>query len=369
MKEEEIIFHIALSKLKGLGSRNFKRLINEFGSASSIAKARSRDIAALPNIGEHIARQLKNELDLNRAEKIFQLENDKGARVLCYSDPAYPSRLRRMADGPIVLYFKGEQELNPRRTVGIVGTRKPSEEGIDLVNNFVSELKAFNVVTISGLAYGIDGIAHRSSLDNGIPTIGVLAGGLSNIYPKTHLQLANKMCKQGGLLTEFTNDQEMIRENFPVRNRIIAGLSDALIVVESKEQGGSMITAQLAFDYNRFVFAFPGRIIDDKSKGCNKLIKNHIASLIENASDIAELLNWDIGTDETIPAQGMLFNEMSQDEMRLIEIIREEGHRIHIDRLTTLSRYRSGLLANLLLELEFKGVIQSLPGQMYRLRN
>jgi len=369
MKEEEIIFHIALSKLKGLGSRNFKRLLKEFGAASRIVEAQSRDIAALPNFGEHLGKLISNGLDLHEAEKIFKNSGDRGIRVLCYSDPSYPSRLRRMADGPIVLYFKGNQDLNPRRTVGIVGTRTPTEEGLDLVKNIMAELKSYQIVSISGLAYGVDGAAHRASLDHGIPTVGVLAGGLSNIYPKTHKQLASKMCDLGGLLTEFTDDQEMIRENFPVRNRIIAGLSDALVVVESKEQGGSMITAQLAFDYNRFVFAFPGRVTDDKSKGCNKLIKTHVASLVESAADIAELLNWDIGSEHSSPAQGILFDEMSEDEMRLVDIIREEGRRIHIDRLAGLSKYRSGLLANLLLELELKGVIQSLPGQMYRLRN
>ncbi len=369
MKEEEIIFHIALSRLKGLGSKNFKRLLKEFGSASQIAAAKTRDIAALPNFGEHLGRLINNELNLEEAEKIYKTESDKGARVLAYSDPSYPSRLRRMADGPIVLYYNGNQDLNPRRTVGIVGTRNPTEEGLDQVKKLVAELKSLNVITISGLAYGVDGAAHKASLDNEIPTVGVLAGGLSNIYPPSHFNLAKRMCDLGGLLTEFTNDTEMIRENFPVRNRIIAGLSDALVVVESKEKGGSMITAQLAFDYNRFVFAFPGRTTDDKSKGCNLLIKNHVASLIESAADIAEQLNWDLGPEEVGLSQGLLFTDMSEDEVRLVDIIREEGRRIHIDRLSVLSKYRSGLLANLLLELELKGIIQSLPGQMYRLRN
>lgn len=367
MKEQEIINHIALSRVKGLGSTNFRRLMVEFDSVSDVLNANAVDLASVPKIGKNLARLIKHEIDLETAEKIYKQETDQGATVIPFTHSAYPARLRRMADGPVVLFYKGTQDLNPRRTVGIVGTRNPSEDGPIRVDKLLSQLKAYNVVTISGLAYGIDASCHKYSLDHGIPTIGVLAGGLPNIYPPSNRPLAKKMIENGGLITEYHTGIEMIRENFPVRNRIIAGMSDALIVVESKEKGGSMITAQLAFDYHRYVFAFPGRATDEKSRGCNKLIKTHVASLLESAEDIAQLLNWDLGEDHPGHLQGLLFEELSESEKQIVEIMRVEG-RVHIDKLGMLSKFRHGLLANILLELELKGHVQSLPGQIYRLR-
>nr|MBS0037043.1 DNA-processing protein DprA [Saprospiraceae bacterium] len=367
MKEQEIINYIALSRVKGMGSKNFRRLLKEFDSVSDIVRAKATDLAAVPKVRKNLARLIKHEIDLEEAEKIYRRETDQGATVIPFTHPSYPSRLRRMADGPMVLFYRGSQDLNPRRTVGIVGTRNPSEDGPLRVDKLLSQLKAYNVVTVSGLAYGIDASCHKYSLDHGIPTIGVLAGGLPNIYPPSNRPLSRKMMENGGLITEYHSGVEMIRENFPVRNRIIAGLSDALIVVESKEKGGSMITAQLAFDYNRYVFAFPGRISDEKSRGCNKLIKTHVASLLESAEDIAQLLNWDLGEDQPGHIQGLLFEELSEREKQLVEIMRVEG-RVHIDKLGMLSKFRPGLLANILLELELKGHVQSLPGQIYRLR-
>jgi len=367
VREQEIVESIALSRVKGLGTKNLKRLIKEFGTIADIVNASVKGLSSTPKIGEKLARSIKNELDIDAAEVIYQQELKKGARILPYTHPDYPARLRRMADGPLVLYYKGSQDLNPRRTLGLVGTRNPSEEGPLIVEKILSEIKPYNVVTVSGLAYGVDACCHRFSLENGLPTIGVLAGGLSDIYPPSNRSLSKKMLENGGLLTEYHSGVEMIRENFPVRNRIIAGLSDALIVVESKEKGGSMITAQLAFDYNRFVFAIPGRVTDEKSRGCNKLIKTHVASLLESVEDITEMLNWDLGEDANLARQGLLFDELTESEKRIVDIMRENP-RVHIDQLSMLSKFRPGLLANLLLELELKGHIQSLPGQMYRLK-
>lgn len=367
MSEQEIINHIALSNVKGLGTRNFRRLISHFKSAEAIISADKKEIASISNIGDKLAYSLKSGLNFELAEQIYKGESQAGHQILAYSDPTYPARLRRMADGPVVLYFKGNADLNPIRTVGVVGTRTPTPEGLMLAGELIRELKAYNVTTISGLAIGIDAVCHKTSLEENVPTIGVMGGGLDNIYPVGHKKLAAKMTSSGGLLTEFTKDQKVEREHFPMRNRIIAGLSDALVVVESREKGGSMITAQLAFDYNRFVFAFPGKAFDDKSRGCNKLIKTHVASLIENAADLAAHLNWDVEQGSQVQ-QGLLFSEITEEEMYIVDILREEG-RVHIDKLSMLSKFRPGLLANLLLELELKGMIQSLPGKMYLLKN
>lgn len=368
MKEQEIINHIAISRLHGMGTKNFRRLINEFNSTENLLKAPASEISKLPKIREDIVRGLKKELDFREAEEIYRKETDKNSQVLAYLDPAYPSRLRRMADGPIVLYYRGSADLNAGRTVGIVGTRTPTPDGLLLTEQLISQLIPYKVVTISGLAMGIDGASHKHSLEQGIPTVGVLGGGHDFIYPANHKGLADQMRDNGGLLTEFVHDQKVVREHFPMRNRIIAGLSDALVVVESKQKGGSMITAQLAFDYNRYVFAFPGKPFDEKSRGCNKLIKTHVASLMETADDIAEQLNWDVESGQPAAAQGLLFSEITEDEMLIVDILREEG-RVHVDKLSLLAKCRPGKLANLLLELELKGMVQSLPGKLYRLKN
>ncbi|TVR84205.1 MAG: DNA-protecting protein DprA [Saprospirales bacterium] len=367
MSEQEIINHIALSKVKGLGTRNFRRLISHFKSAEAIISSDVKEVSSVSNIGEKLAYSVKTGLDFDLAEQIYRDETEAGHQVLAYNDPTYPARLRRMADGPIVLYFKGNADLNPGRTVGVVGTRTPSPEGPILASELIKELKAYKVTTISGLAMGIDAACHKASLEENVPTIGVMGGGLDNIYPSTHRRMARQMSSAGGLLTEFTRDQKVEREHFPMRNRIIAGLSDALVVVESREKGGSMITAQLAFDYNRFVFAYPGKAFDEKSRGCNKLIKTHVASLIESCEDLVGMLNWDVEKGSQVQ-QGLLFSEITEEEMFIVDILREEG-RVHIDKLGMLSRFRPGLLANLLLELELKGMIQSLPGKMYLLKN
>lgn len=367
MNEQEIINHIALSQLNGIGSKNFRRLISAFQSTENLLKSKASDVANVPMIGQSLARSIAKEVDLREAEKIYKRESRNGTRILAYTDPAYPSRLRRMADGPIVLYYRGNADLNAPRTVGVVGTRTPTKEGMMLAENFITELKQYDVTTVSGLALGIDGCCHKMSLTYNIPTIGVMGGGFSHIYPSSHSNLANQMISAGGLLTEFQHDQKVEREHFPMRNRIIAGLSDALVVVESKERGGSMITAQLAFDYNRYVFAFPGKLFDEKSRGCNKLIKTNVAALLEHAEDLTSQLNWDMGDLQPASAQGLLFSEITDDEMRIVEILREEK-RVHIDRLSMLSKFRHGLLANLLLELELKNMVQSLPGKLYRLK-
>jgi DNA processing protein len=348
-----------------IGAVTAKILVSYCGSAESVFRASRRELLKIPGIGEIMVKNIteSNPESLAAAEVTF-VEKHR-IEALFYTDERYPARLKQCYDCPALLFFKGSDTglLAAPRIVGIVGTRQPTREGKALCEEIIEELKPYNVLIVSGLAYGVDGTAHQKATAADIPNIGVLGHGLSTIYPADHRGLAQKMIENGGLLTEFTSETKPDRENFPMRNRIIAGLCDALLVVESGTSGGSMITAELANQYGRDLFAVPGRVRDTKSAGCNLLIKSDRAHLTESADDIAKTMNWSI-SGKPRPVQAQLFLELNPTEKSIAELV-QKNPEIAIDQLSLAAQLPPGELAAHILALEFKGVIRTLPGKRY----
>lgn len=360
----DLQYQIALTLVPKIGDMHAKKLIAYCGGTEAIFKESVKNLQKIPQIGNNVIKSLKSAKVMNRAaEEIKFIENHK-IKPLFYLDKDYPQRLKHCDDGPILLYYKGNVDLNTAQILSVVGTRQASEHGRDICNEIISEFKGTNTLIVSGLAYGIDICSHKSALTNGLNTIGVLGHGLDRIYPASNRKYAEKMVAQGGLLTEFTQGTKPDRQNFPMRNRIVAGMSDATLVVESKARGGSLITAFLAIDYNRDVFAIPGRPKDENSAGCNMLIKKNVAHLVNNANDIKELMNWDLKQDKPA-AQRQLFVELSENEKMLITNMSSDL--ISIDQLCITTSLPMSKTTSLLLSLEFKGVVKSLPGKMYKL--
>ena len=360
----DLLYRIAISKIPKVGAVTARTLIGYCGSVENVFKAKKKDLIKIPNIGETIAQNILSQDVLRQAEEEIKFIEKYKIQPIFYLDKNYPARLKHYNDAPLMLFYKGTADLNHARIVGIVGTRKPSERGKAICEEIVEDLKPLNVIIISGLAYGIDITAHKKSVDLGIETIGTLGHGLDRIYPATHKKTADKMVQCGGLLTEFTSGTQPLHVNFPARNRIIAGLSDVLIVVETARSGGSIITAKMANDYNKDVFAIPGRIKDSKSEGCNLLIKSHRANLMESVEDIKYIMRWE--TDEPKAQQRSLFVELSAIEQKIVEILREKES-VPIDDLVFQLKLSPSVLSMNLLNLEFQGIIKNLPGKRYML--
>jgi len=356
---------IALTLVPQVGPVTAKVLVSYCGSAEAVFRATKKDLVKIPGVGPITADYLLSAEPLLFAEREIVFLEQHGVEALFYTDTRYPARLKQCHDCPPMIFWKGSSLdlLASRRVVAIVGTRQPTEYGKALCEELVEGLKSYNVLVVSGLAFGIDITAHRKACMLSIPNIGVLGHGLSNIYPSQHRSIALKMLENGGLVTEYTHDTKPDREHFPMRNRIITGLSDALVVVETATSGGSMISAELAGQYERDLFAIPGRVRDAKSAGCNLLIKKEEAKLAESAADIAAALRWD-ETDKQKSIQTQLFLDLNPAETNLLNIIREQPE-IPIDQLTAAAQLPPGELASLILGLEFKGVIRTLPGKRY----
>ncbi len=362
---ETLLYTIALTLKKGIGPILTRQLIAYCGDAQRVFEKSESELAAIPNVGSHVASLFRdNKAVLEKAEKEIEETQKKGIMICSYLDENYPYRLKHIDDAPAILYYKGKIEMNPRRTIGIVGTRAPSDLGKAMTDKIVEEMKPYGVQVISGMAYGIDTQAHRASVINGVSTIGILGHGLDMIYPSSNRELALKMNKEGGLISEFPIGTTPEREHFPMRNRIIAAMSDAVIVIESKKKGGSMITAKLAMDYHKDVFAVPGRIGDEKSAGCNHLIKSHQAALIESATDIGYVMQWD-KMDELQAQQPVLFYDLEGDEKKIVETLRKHDD-LTLDKLHHLCAIPLSQLSGKLLNLEFQGIIICLPGKRYK---
>ena len=293
----ELLYQIALTQIPNVGSVIAKNLLAYCGSASAVFKAKKSALIKIPQVGEFVAGYVLENQDnteiFKRAEKEIKFIEQKKITPLFFTDEAYPHKLKHCNDAPILLFYKGTANLNQQKIVGVVGTRTPTDYGRAQTEKLMEGLKEQGVLVVSGLAYGIDTYAHRAALANEMETIGVLAHGLDELYPATNATLAKKMLKQGGLLTEFITETNPDKENFPKRNRIVAGMCDAIVVVESKKTGGALITADIAAGYSRDVFAFPGRSGDECSEGCNKFIKQNKAALIESAEDIIYAMCWE----------------------------------------------------------------------------
>ncbi|HTL81214.1 MAG TPA: DNA-processing protein DprA [Bacteroidia bacterium] len=352
--------------LPGVGPVTAKKLVAYCGNAKQVFTEKKKDLLNVPYVIPSVVKALKDKTILARAEKEVDFCSKNDVQILYYLDEKYPNRLKQCFDSPVVLYFKGNADLSQRRTLGIIGTRKPTEYGTALAEKLIAEIADAEILVVSGLAYGVDVCAHKAALKNNIPTIGVLAHGLDAMYPAIHRGTANKMLENGGLLSDFPSGTIPDKENFPLRNRIVAGLCDAILVVESGESGGSMITAEFANNYNRDVFAFPGRVGDEFSAGCHKLIKNHKAALIESANDLLKYMGWDEAPKNKTVQQSSLALQLSEDELNIVAKMQGQGN-VHIDELCTTTGFAMGKLSALLLTMEFAGAVKSLPGKFYRL--
>ena len=362
----ELLYQISLSLIPNIGDIHAKALINHFGNAKAIFSAGKKELEALEGIGTIRANSIKNFHDFERAkEEIIFIEKYK-ITPLFITDKNYPQRLLNCYDSPAMLYYKGNTDLNSSKIIAIVGTRNNNEYGKSICEKLVEELAGEEVIVVSGLAFGIDSIAHKAAIKNQMKTIGVLAHGLDMVYPSQNAGLAKQMITNGGLLTEFKSQTKPDRQNFPSRNRIVAGISDAVIVVESGIKGGSLITAELGNSYNKDVFAFPGRANDTKSEGCNFLIKNNKAALVTSAKDILENMGWQKQKTISAKKQRELFIELTADEKIVVAILQSQ-EQIHIDELYLKSKLNSSAVAQALLMLEMQGVVASLPGKIYKI--
>lgn len=364
--QNDLLYQIALTLIPNIGDVHSKAMVNHFGSAEAIFHAPKKELDALEGIGSVRANSIKNFKDFSRAEEEIEFIKRYNIQALFLTDKDYPQRLLNCYDSPPLLYYKGNADLNSSKIIAIVGTRSHNEYGKNVCEKFVEELINEGVIIISGLAFGIDTIAHKTSLKNNIKTVGVLAHGLDRVYPSQNTSLAKQMISCGGLLTEFKSDTVPGKQNFPGRNRIVAGISDAIIVIESGLKGGSLITAELGNGYNKDVFAIPGRVGDTKSEGCNYLIKNNKAALITCADDLLENMSWKQLKKPSVKKQRELFIELTGDEKIVVEILQSQEH-THIDDLYFKSKLSSSAVAQALLMLEMQGVVFSLPGKIYKI--
>lgn len=359
---EDLLYKIAITQIPLVGAVTARTLISYCGGVEAVFRARKRELCKIPGIGDVVAKHVVEQDVLAMAERELEFMQTHGIRPYFYLDKEYPARLKPYRDSPVMLYYKGAADLNAHRTVAIVGTRTPSHYGIAACEELVEGLKPYNVTVISGLAFGIDITAHRKCLEAGVPTIAALGHGLDMVYPGQHRHIAARMLKQGGLLSEYPSRTKPDREHFPMRNRIIAGLSDAVIVVESGASGGSIITAKMGNGYNKDVFAVPGKVNDRMSQGCNHLIKTNQAHLLESAADVGYIMRWEETGSSGV--QQELFVELNAQEQIIVNLL--AGHtELSIDALTFECGINHSEMAALLLGLEFKGLIRPLPGKRY----
>lgn len=367
----ELLYQIALKQLYGIGDVIAKNLIAYCGSASAVFNTKKETLLKIPQVGEYVAKIVLDNRNVSkifkRAEEEIKFIEDENITPLIFTDAAYPNKLKHCNDAPILLFYKGNADLNKEKVVAVIGTRNATDYGKQQTEKLIADLTAENILIVSGLAYGIDVYAHKAALANKLDTIGVLAHGLDDLYPDLHSNTANKMIHQGGLLTEFLSKTNPDKENFPKRNRIVAGMSDAVIVVESKRTGGALITAEIAHTYNRDVFAFPGEAEAEFSAGCNMLIKRNKAALIENAADLLYAMGWEQSeTKKTKSTQLVLPINLSEEEILLINLLKDTSS-IHIDEICAKLQLTPGKASGLLLQLEFSNLIKSLPGKLYTL--
>jgi DNA processing protein len=368
MNINELPYQIGLTLIEGIGDVNAKSLLAYCGSAAEVFKQKEAQLLKIPGIGSMWAKSIVKSKDvLKRAEEEIKFIEKYNITPLFFTDENYPTRLKYCSDSPVLMYYKGKADLNSEKIIAVVGTRKPSEYGKEKTQEFVAELKDTGAIIISGLAYGVDVLAHKTALDNGLDTVGVVAHGLDRIYPQLHDKVAKRMIAQGGILTDFMSGTNPDAVNFPKRNRIVAGLCDALVVIESKRGGGSLITATIANSYNKDVFAFPGRAGDVLAEGCNGLIKQNRAVLVENAADLLYAMQWqDIGKKPKASKQIPLLLNLSDDEKKIMDVFSKKPS-LHIDEICQTTEFTISKISALLLQLEFSNIINSRPGKMYEL--
>ncbi len=367
--DKELLYRLALPQLPGIGPISARNLIRLAGNATTLFEHQNELTDIVPEATSAFKKLLdcSDTLRLCEAELRFAEKN----RIDCLDErnEKYPSRLRECEDAPLVVFYKGNADLNKTHVISMVGTRNVSEYGKDICTRFIHDLKELlpDVLIVSGLAYGVDINAHRAALQNGLETVGVLAHGLDRIYPAVHRKTATEMVNQGGLLTEFMSGTNPDRQNFIKRNRIVAGMADATLVIESAEKGGSLITADIAQSYHRDCFAFPGRIYDPYSAGCNNLIRSNRAALLQNAEDLVAAMNWDNRPAPVHSIQRQLFPELDEKEKFIVSILQKHPDGIQVNTLVVESNIAINHLTGIMFNLEMKGIIRSMAGGMYKL--
>ena len=370
MKQDEQLHSIALTCIPGLGLMRASQLLRAAGSATEVFRNREHLPQLIPGTNKRLAKLLDCPEAFRRAEEELRFAEKNRIRCIPFHDEDYPSRLRECEDAPLLLFYRGNADLNALRIINMVGTRHSTPYGHDLCKTFLEDLAKLcpDVLVVSGLAYGIDIHAHRAALQNGFNTIGVLAHGLDRIYPSAHRSTAVEMMTHGGLLTEFMSGTNPDRQNFVKRNRIVAGMSDTTIVVESAAKGGALITAELAESYHRDCFAFPGRTSDEFSAGCNGLIRSNRAALITSAQDLVDAMNW-TSADSPKPTgiQRQLFPDLSEEEQRIVHLLQKHTEGVQINTLVVETDIPINRMSALLFELEMKGVVRALAGGVYRI--
>tara|TARA_B100000795_G_scaffold81725_1_gene58923 strand:+ start:6987 stop:8090 length:1104 start_codon:yes stop_codon:yes gene_type:complete len=359
------IYQIALTLVPKVGDVAAKKLIAYCGGAEAVFKESRKSLLLIPGIGSTIANSIVSQDLLSAAEFELKFMDQNNIKPIYFLDDAYSFRLKQCGDAPIMLYSKGLVNLNPKKIVSVVGTRRASEYGKHTTEKIIEGLSKLNdIVVVSGLAYGVDIAAHKACLKYNVPTLAVLAHGLDRVYPQMHSQVARDMQGNGGVLSDFMSGTKPDRENFPKRNRIIAGLSDATIVVEARKKGGALITADIANSYSRDVFAVPGRVGDENSEGCNNLIRRNQAALIQSADDICYLMGWDKESEKNTSQQVSLFIDLNKDEQEILGILSSK-EKLTIDLIGFQAKLSIPKIMQILLQLELKGLIRALPGNQY----
>ena len=363
MNENELFYLLALQKVEGVGDIVAKKLLSHCGNAESVFKTKSSQLSSIDGIGSVLLSKLKNKTIFERAEAESKFIKNNEINIAFFQDDNYPSRLKHCIDGPLLLFSSGNIDFSSRKIISVVGTRQITSSGTEFCKKLISDLAPLNPIIVSGFAYGVDIVAHQAAIENNLQTIGVVAHGLDQIYPSVHKKYVAKMDRNGGFMTEFWSGTSPEKENFVKRNRIVAGMSEATIVIESADKGGSLITANLANDYNRDVFAVPGRTSDKLSQGCNNLIKTQKANLLTSAADIVYILNWDI-EEKSKTIQKQLFVTLENDEQKIYDYLMKSGKEI-LDIIALECDFPIYKISGMLLNMELKGVIRPLPGKLF----
>lgn len=359
-------YRIALTLIPGVGDIIGKKLVSYCGGVEAIFKEKKGNLLKIPGVGETVVKAIVNHDMFDRVDKEMGFIEKFNIKPLFYLDAAYPTRLKQCTDNPMMLYYIGNANLNTTKIVSVVGTRNITEYGKDICRQLIKDMASQEILIVSGLAYGVDTCAHKTANENNLPTVAVLAHGLDRVYPNLNKPLAGKMIKNGGLLTEFMSETNPDRENFPKRNRIIAGMADAVIVIEAAKKGGALITADIANSYNRDVFAVPGKLTDTFSEGCNHLIKTNKAALIQSVDDLLYIMNWGENKMAKKSTQRQLFIELKAEEQIIYDLMSQKPCS-SIDELSGKTKLNVSKIAEALLSLELEGIIKAMPGKVYKL--
>ncbi len=366
MKEKELLYLLALQKVKGIGAINAKKLIAHLGSAEAVFTTKKSELANINGIGSASIRDLHSHKNILSAEKELDYILKKKLRFTSFLNANYPEKLKHCIDSPLLLFFDGNIHFDKRPIISIVGTRKMTHYGRNFIKTLISDIKEYNPIIVSGFAYGVDITAHREAIKNKLQTIAILANGLDTMYPKTHKKYVNQVLENGGFYSEYWHDEEPLREYFLQRNRIIAGISEATIIVESADKGGSLVTAGIANSYSRDVFAVPGRTTDTFSQGCNNLIRTNRAALLNSAQDLVYLLNWDQKEKPKKQIQTQLFIDLKGDDKIVYEYLMQSGKSL-LDNISLACKIPIYKISSVLVNLELQGLVRPLPGKTFEI--